>query len=81
MTQFWIVGTSTQLNNLSQRYYSYEDAQAAAIEKATLDPTNTYLVLCLQGYTETTSATNVSFVEAEGNTPTEDEGDENEENN
>ena len=71
LEQFWIVGTSMELNNLSQRYYKYEDAQAAAIEKATLDPTNIYLVFRLEVYTESTSATSVSLVEPIPPTPTE----------
>ena len=52
LLQFWTVGVAGKLNNLTERYYTYDDARDAATRKAQIDPTNIYLILKLDGYVE-----------------------------
>lgn len=66
MVKFWVVGTSTQLNNLNHRFYTYEEAQDEALAKTALNPKEVYLVLELVGYAEGQSNVETSFIEVEG---------------
>ena len=67
MLQFWTVGVAGRMNNLMERYYSYEDAHDAAVKKAQNDPTNIYLVLKLEGYAEGEITVNVNSEALEEN--------------
>ena len=67
MLQFWTVGVAGRMNNLNERYYSYEDAHDAAVKKAQKDPTNIYLVLKLDGYAEGEISINVNSEALEEN--------------
>lgn len=61
MTQFWTIGVAGRNNTFTERYYSFEEAQEAAINKAKLDPSTTYLVLKLEGYTTGEYLVNINF--------------------
>lgn len=61
MTQFWTIGVAGRNNNFTERYYSLEEAQEAAVNKAKLDPSTTYLVLKLEGYTTGEYLVNINF--------------------
>lgn len=71
MTQFWTIGVAGRNNTLTERYYTFEEAQEAAINKAKLDPTTTYLVLKLEGYTTGEYVINVTFEKYEEDTSEE----------
>ena len=67
IAQFWVVGKAGELNNLSHRFYTLEDAKAEALRLATKDPRNIYLVLGLDGYAEGEYIINTRYTTQEEN--------------
>ena len=67
IAQFWVVGKAGELNNLSHRFYTLEEAKDEAIRLATKDPRNTYLVLGLDGYAEGVYIINTRYTSQEEN--------------
>lgn len=59
MTQFWTICVAGRINDLNERYYSFEEAKVAAEEKARIDPNTYYLILQLNGYSKGNYVINV----------------------
>ena len=50
MRKFWIIAVNGVAHMMSERFYSYQEAQAEAEKRAKKSPNNTFLVLGLKTY-------------------------------
>ena len=60
MTKFWTICVAGKNNTVTDRYYTFEEAQEAAENKTKINPSEIYLILELVAYTEGESIVSVN---------------------
>lgn len=62
MEKFWIIAVANELNSLSERFYSYDEARQEADRRSKMSPNLYFLVLELKGYAKGTMTVDTEYV-------------------